>query len=61
MVKFRVSFLDFIKGPTASALLLTLFSHAKVIFQAYSLWNIASVEPVLLQCLFLSQHYFENY
>ena len=44
MVKFRASFLDFIKDPIASALWLTLFSHAKVMFQAYSLLNIVYLE-----------------
>ena len=69
MVKFRALFWEFIKGPTASALLLTLFSHAKVMFQAHSLLNIVSLELALLQYLFLSRLnlytltniYFENY
>ena len=69
MVKFRASFLDFIKDPLASALWLTLFSPAKVMFQAYSLLNIVYLELALLYYLFLSQLnlytltkiYFENY
>ena len=69
MVKFRASFWDFIKDPIGSALLLALFSHAKVMFQAHSLLNIVSLEPVLLHYLVLSRlnlytltrTYFENY
>ena len=41
-MNFRVFFRNFIKDPIAYALLLTLFSHAKVIFQAYLLFNIIS-------------------
>ena len=54
MVKFKASFWDFIVDPITSALLLNLFLHTKVMFQSYSLLNIVSLEPVLLQYLFLS-------
>ena len=53
MVKFRASFWDFIKDPTASALLLTLFSHTKVVSSIFIIEN--SVSGTCTVALFLSR------
>ena len=51
-MNFKDLFWDFIKDPIASALLFTLFWHAKLMFQEYSLLNSVSVTCSVAVCTY---------